>query len=580
MPSVRTEFMVTMANLQPPEPTAVLQADTRPPRGAGRSRHLAVPALLAWLVGGMLSASAQQAPAPAASTGSLPSEPRVMLDSGGVRLGDLGFPYLSPIPTESLDPGRAYRFFGGIGADVVATNNVFQTTNRKSDIFFRIIPSIGVIANTERILANIIYAPSIQLYSTYTSQNYASQNFSGLANLVLVPDSVFLDIQGFGYPQTATGSQGPQGSTLVSRNNWIQNYDARISPYAVLRFGSFATAQVGYAFTYSQQSGNSQTVNGLQLPYFSDQSFIGNRGYALLRSGEDFGRFAFVARIDGTGYSGTGIYDNSHRFITDVELRYAITRNIAISASGGYENQVWNTIPRTDINDAVWSVGVRYNTAGGSNLLFRYGHRDGFNSPFLNANLVLTERMTLQATYFERLSTAGLFTQDLLTATSTDEIGNSIDSQSRLLVPVSPLVAFSSLLTAQTGLTRSKLGSAFLTQSWPRDSVSVGIVYREQTPVAFSPGNTTFQQSGVSGVVNWTHEISLRTSTFAYAQYGRTTSRVYGDGDFGTLSAGIIHRLTPNLRASLQAIGQQNWGSTRSSDWSSAALVAGIRQSF
>ena len=570
--------------------TTVLTSETDR-RGGAKARRRAV--LLGPLgVWGALVAWPANAQDPPAAVAPLPAggaqlpgiaQPAApFVNAFPANIGGIGFPYAVQGGGEPADPGRAWQLFGSIGVNVTATNNVFQTQARKADVYTSITPTIGVTANTERVLANIIYAPTGLLYATYTDQNRFNQNFVAQSSLALIPNTLFLDIQGFGFVTGAAGNQGPQAQAYVSRQNQIQNYDVRISPYAVFRFGSAATAQVGYAFQYGDQSGTTQFLNvrGVPVPYFSGQSFVGNRGYAVLRTGEDFGRVAVIGRIDGTAFSGTGVYNDSHRALANVDLRYAITPNLAVQVGGGYENQQWNTIPQTRIDDAIWNVGLRYVTQGGSWLILRYGHQDGFSSPYVNGNIVFGGRLSMQVNYFERLSTAGLFTQDLLASTTVDELGNAIDPQSRALVPVSPLLTFGSVLTAQNSLSRNTLGSGFLTYTWPRDTVSAGIVYREQKPVAFTPGFTAFQQSGWSGAVTWTHDISPRASTFALAQYGVTDSRIYGNGTNVSASLALIYRLTANLQANLQFFGQQNWSTTPNGDWSSAALTAGIRQSF
>lgn len=549
-------------------------------RRTSRARHGAAHRLaLAGLVAGGVALpgmlAAQEATAPSVP-GISPSA-----DLSPVRLGGFGLPQTVFPGDAPADPGRAWSIFGSIGADIVATNNLFQTArDRRSEVFFRITPTIGATANTERVLANVLYAPTALQHATYSGQNRITHAFMAQSNLALIPDSLFLDIQGFGGVQVAGGGYGPEGATLATRSNQIQTYDARISPYAVFRFGSFAAAQIGYAFTYSSREGDRQFLPGQTLPFFVSQTFTGHRGYAVLRTGEDFGRVALVARVDGTSYSGDGIFDGAHRVFADIEARYAITRNFAVLAGGGYESQAWNTLPRTTIDEPIWTVGVRYASPGGSLIVARYGRRDGFNSASLNANVEFGGSLSLQANYSERLSTAALFTQDLLTSTTVDELGNAVDSQSRALVPVAPAIAFGSLLSAQTSLMRSRIGSAFLTQRWPRDTFSLGVVWREQTPVATAANLAAFSERGYSVLANWTHEISPRTSNFVYLQYGRTEASVRGTSDFLTLSAGLIHRLTERLQANVQVLGTQRWSAGPAGDVSSVTLLAGIRHSF
>src|SRR5258707_14675865 len=102
----------------------------------------------------------------------------------------------------------------------------------------------------------------------------------------------------------------------------MQTYIAEVTPFLVHRLGSAATVQAGYSFQYSSQNlANTFQYSSQNLANIAQTNaesvaanFTAHRGFAVVRSGEDFGRLALQARVDGTKYVGSGIYDDAHNF--------------------------------------------------------------------------------------------------------------------------------------------------------------------------------------------------------------------------------------------------------------------------
>ena len=177
----------------------------------------------------------------------------------------------------------------------------------------------------------------------------------------------------------------------------------------------------------------------------------------MVRSGEDFGRLALQARVDGTKYVGNGIYDDSHRFITALETRYAILRSVALLGEIGYENQEYSGTSPFSISDAIWSVGLRLTPGPDSIVVIKYGRQNGFNSFYLNAGTALGGRTNLFATYRETLATTLTQAQDLLATTTVDALGNPVDSQSG-----APVVLINPFLGLSDALYRIRVGTVSL----------------------------------------------------------------------------------------------------------------------
>lgn len=495
-----------------------------------------------------------------------------------VRLGPFGATFAAP-PGQaagSEDPGRAWNIVPSIAVDVGATDNVFQThSDRRSDVFTYITPAILIDGATPRLSVQINYAPSARLYATYTDQNTVAQLGNAHILAELVPGSLFVDLRGSASLGTSRGGVLPSEAQTATRNDQVQTYNFQISPYYVHRFGSTATAQLGYAFIYSQQEGTSQFQPNATLPSFNNQDYIANRGYLVIRSGEDFGRLALQGRLDGTAYSGTGVYDGAHNYVAALEGRYAITRGIAVLLEGGYEDIAYGGTNPNEIKDAIWSVGARFTPTPESFLIVRYGHRGGFDSPSLDAGIQLGGFTRLTASYAERLATSATLSQDLLSTTTLDALGNPVDSRTG-----APVLYANSFFPAQSGLFRTKTGTVALTQSWPRDSISLTAFYNEQDPISAAQGTQIAQSTGYYGGVAWTHELTPVTSMNLGVQVGRNEYGGQPPSNVYFVSAAVNHQITEKLSALVRFMYTNRTSDVVSNEYAQSLILAGLRQAF
>lgn len=517
---------------------------------------------------------AQGAPAPETA----PAAPFAAPGAAPVRLGPFGASFAAPASTAGGpdDPGRAWNIVPSIAVDIGATDNVYQThSDRRRDAFTVITPGILIDGATERLRAVINYAPSARLYATYTDQNQISQYGNGMVLAELVPGSLYLDLRGSATVGTSTGGFSPANVQAANRNDLVQTYNFQVSPYYVHRFGSAATAQLGYVFQYSAQEGTTQFQPGATLPSFNNQDYIGNRGYLVVRSGEDLGRLALQGRVDGTVFSGTGVYDGAHVFVAALEARYAITPAVAVLLEGGYEDIEYGGTNPDLIRDAIWSVGIRLTPTRDSFLTARYGHRGGFDSPSLEAGIQLGGFTRLTASYAEQLATAATAAQDLLATTTLDELGNPIDLSSG-----APILYANAFFPAQSGLFRIKTGTVALTQTWPRDSLVLSAYYQEQEPISAAQGTQIAQSTGYYGGISWTHELTPDTAMNLGLQVGRNE---YGNQPATTLyyaNVALQHRFTERLSGVVRFIYTNQTANVTASEYSQSIILAGLRQSF
>ena len=482
--------------------------------------------------------------------------------------------------TTPFDIGnRAFAIRPSIGIDVLGTNNLFQTSqNPSSDIVTTIAPSLEAAVATTRMTGQLRYTPALRLYAVNSNQDGIDQVGDGQFLAALLPGVLYLDVRGAASVLPALAGQIPGSGQVTSGSNTLQTYTAQVTPFVVHRFGSAATSQVGYSFQYSQQ--NWANFGGSGFNNAAPTDFTGHRGFAVLRSGEDLGRLALQARADGTWYVGDSIYDGAHNFVTAFEARYAILRSVAVLGEIGYESQQYSGTSPINISDAIWSVGLRLTPKPDSIVFVRYGHRNGFNSFSLNAGVPLGARTELYATYRDTLNTSLTEAQDLLATTTTDAMGNLVDSQSG-----APVVLVNSFLGLSNTLFRMRDATVTLRHHLPRDAFTLSGTWQTQDPYTTADNTPSLSSSnGIYGTFSWAHEFSPRTTGVATVQYGMVNSGQTGlgsgDSDTYALTGTLMYRLTDKLTTSMQVAWTNNTSSLANQGYTQAVIRAGLRRTF
>jgi uncharacterized protein (PEP-CTERM system associated) len=471
---------------------------------------------------------------------------------------------------------RPYVIRPSIGLEIFGTNNLFQTgTNVSGDIVTTTAPRLEAAVDTPRMSGSLHYMPALHLYAINSSQDGVDQVGDGQFLAMLVPGLLYLDVRGAASVLPILAGYIPGSGQAVAGSNTLQTYTTQVTPFVVYRLGSAALLQAGYSFQFSEQnSANFGQSNSNNLA----ANYTANRGFAVLRSGEDLGRLALQARFDGNWYAGNGIYDGAYRFVTALETRYAVLRSVAVLGEIGYESLAYSGTNPGSIQDAIWSIGLRLTPNPDSLVIVRYGRRYGFNSFNLNAGVALGVRTDLFATYRETLNTSLTQAQDLLTTTTTDALGNPVDSQSG-----APVVLINPFLGLSDTLYRIRLGTVSLSHRWPRDVFTLSGTWQAQDPVslansAVSVGST----SGTYATFNWAHDFSERTTGIATLQYGQINYGQPGQGvgDLFAAAATLAHRLSNTLTASVQVSWTSNGASGANPGYTQSVFRIGLRRTF
>ena len=445
---------------------------------------------------------------------------------------DLQGPTLTPA-------ARAWSVTPSAGFGEEYTDNVYANggsgTGRGSDLITLLLPGLVVAGDTPRVQGSFSYNPDIEIYARNSSQDQIDENFDGQMLAALVPGTLFVDLRGDGAVtsyglggQPGTGYRGQLGSQASAANQATQTVDLAVTPYAVHRFATLGTGEIGGTLERTTEDAVNGNANGLAVPALAGSPGIspfanpGNQdattigGHAAFQSGEAFGRYDALALLQGEHTSGTGVLASASRNTGTLDNGYAITRNVTALLRVGYEYITYAGTNPLRISDEIWDVGVRLSAAPDTTVEVRYGHHDGFNAATLDAAVQATTRTRLFARYSEGLTTADQQLQNGLATSDLDGLGDPVDHSTG-----TPLVLADNFFGAQDNLYRTQLASVTGVLTEDRDIFNVGVQYENNQLVSssglpFALGNN----SGIYGSLGWSHAISPTLSLSANAQYG------------------------------------------------------------
>lgn len=518
--------------------------------------------------------------------------------------GGLGAPFGAVAPGPPGQPTRGWSITPSLGISETFNDNIFFTPrNKQSDWITNVNAGLAVAVDTARVQGGLNYLAGYNFYANTDNQSGLTLNGAGNFLFTVIPDHFFVSTRGNANTQPFGTALNPQAQTQTSTGNLFRTYSFQISPYGLYRFGGTATAFAGYVFQYVDQNpvNNRSSTQGLspfeqllqqRVNTFST-SYSSNQVYVGARTGEDWGRLAMQGTLSGTWFEGDGLYEGAYRNLALLETRYAILPTIAALVEIGYERERFNTVPKTDIDGPVWAVGARLTPNPDSLIIVKYGRRDGFNSWRLNGNYAVGVRTTVFATYQETLTTSALNAGDLLSTTTLDPLGNPIDTQTG--APVLPGLA-NQLIGAPGVLFKQKLGTAGISQTWSRDTISLTATYLDSVPYA-SAANAVRQRFSIETTsigLTWSHALTPLTSMLVFGSYAMNTTTFddvavrRGGNDFNSINAGatITTSLSPTVGVAFTY--QFNWrdnptglgAQLDSGDAIQNIFTAGLRKSF
>lgn len=429
------------------------------------------------------------------------------------------------------------------------TDNVLQTnTGRRGDLITMISPGVAIAGDTDRVQLRLDYQPNLQIYARTSALDALTQQLSLSGTATLVPDLLFVDVQGaagvvdtfggiggigtLGQPNLGALTSGGLGSVglSTSRQSLEQTTSFSVSPYILHRIRDTGTVRAGLALSETSFS----RLNGFAaLPFATGtdlqrQSTIDENG--SFSTDNNLGRLRYSVGVDASqsDYSSTGSSESEN---VDNQLNYALDQSIAPYGWLGWERVQYTGADRLGINGPLWGIGVTLTPNANTSIDVSYGRLSGSTSLRFNARYGITARTTLTGSYSSSITTQ--------TGTLLQQLRSSTVANNGSLVNVSTggaqFVANNALGVAP-GVYRFDLLTLGVTSVLERDTISLSLSDSKQTPVGAN--SAAISEEAKTAGVSWTHLVNPNLSLTAdtYISTGTPSAGIHQNSVVADLS--------------------------------------------
>ena len=323
---------------------------------------------------------------------------------------------LTPV-TEGLDPddplaqlygltneigGPAWRIIPQVGIAAYITDNAsHSSTNREAGAYTHLFGSVAVRGDTPRVQTGLVYSLRYRtgVGGSRGSRGYFSQDGSAIANGVVIPDFLFLDLRASARDIQRIG-YGDVNPAILTSADTTQSYLVSASPDVKWRVGSLGTSDLRYSYShiwFQRNTGPIATSTGTLAP-ISDGAI-------------QFARFDFrmPETIFVRLFSDVSAYGSDQDFLGGVRRfrrgaaqlinEYEFSNSLSGIATGGYESLSSSTFSRANGQGAIWDVGARWRPNVDSSVLVLYGSHDLKTSIRGEASYQLSPLTTVYLSY-------------------------------------------------------------------------------------------------------------------------------------------------------------------------------------
>jgi uncharacterized protein (PEP-CTERM system associated) len=485
-------------------------------------------------------------------------------------------------------PNPGWTITPALAAQESWTNQLLEgngTGTSKSSFISSLLPSVLINGQTLRTNTVVNYAPSLSYYSN-GGQTLIAQNLNAASHITVVPERLFLDLNGLAAVQPTYGGYGPAGTSAVSGRSMTQSLSFSAHPYWHQPFGDLATAELGATLSYTAQNGltanQSNQSSGQPVAAVPGQNAISNQEYFSLTSGPVLGRTSAGLVVSANQQTGTGVLNNAHQDQAVIDLGYALTHSVSVLASAGYDDVHYAGTPPYNYSGAQWSGGVHWIPNPDSSVTASYGSQDGVSSAQLDASYALSARTHVFARYSEGITTGLEQLLNGMNGSTLDAQGNPVASNG------SPLQLVNSFYGVQSNLSRTT--SASLTVTWlaERDAVSASFSRQQshQLAAASAASAGNLNTTGWYGTLTWQRSLWPDLNASAFVEWGTSQDTPASTGSSSTTLVFSLN-LSYTVSRTVSAYAQYSW--TRQTYSGSAAgfpslptnlIVIGARKSF
>lgn len=421
------------------------------------------------------------------------------------------------------------------------TDNVLQAhAPRRADLMTLVAPGISVAGDTDRIQLRLDYQPTLLVYARSGSQDSLTHQLSLTGTATLVPDLLFVNVNGLAGVHSAYGGIGGIGTVgsgnlgQVSANsvgqtqlgltkqNLLQTTSFSVSPYLLQKFGDAGTLRLGLSLNETTTS----RVSGFTtLPFATGSDFQRNSSVtenASFTTGNIFSRIRDTATVSTSQsrYTGIGAGSSQDESFNN-RVDYAFDQSIAPYVWLGWDRLQYSGSDRLGLNGPEWGAGAVLTPNPDTNIDVSYGRLNSTTSFRFSGRYGITARTTLTGSYYSGITTQTGLLRQQLDAAAVGNNGGLIDSKTG-----GSLFQANNALGIAPGIYRFDTLSLGASTVLERDTVSVTLGYSEQTPQGSS--HTGVSESAKTAGVSWTHLVNpnLALTADTYVSFGTPSGGV------------------------------------------------------
>jgi uncharacterized protein (PEP-CTERM system associated) len=461
------------------------------------------------------------------------------------------------------------------------------------DFVTQINPGITVNGVGSRFRTEVNYTTNSLIYARNDSFNRIFHQLNAVGTGELVKDLFFVDANA-SIRQQNVSLLGPQAIDNINVTGNRANVSIySISPYLRHRFQDFATTEVRYAHNWVTSSAST---------LFNS---TGDSIFAGLNSGS-----AFTTLGWGINYSNQMIHFSNGGNV-ELErsvgnLRYTVTRQFALTATGGYERNSFISI-RGSPSAPLWTVGFVWEPTERTSVAVNGGQRF-FGNTYTAAATHRTRLTVWDFSYTQNITTFNQQAGLGLGAGFPTSFGASLN---QLVAAQNPSLSPDAVQQATTGLLGLGLSGSFFgptnfltnklflqkllqasvamngarntvmlrvfnmsRQAFSSDSADAGVISAADAALLFHT-----RQSGANAL--WSYRLSQLTS--ANANFGYTRFRFVGTGrvdDYWLITLGLSRQILPNLNGNLLVRHQERTSNQPGPDYQENAVIASLNMNF
>ena len=492
---------------------------------------------------------------------------------------------------------RPWTFSGDVGVSVGAADNPGGTRGGWQPLIL-LAPDLNLNGTTSRLNVALSYSPRLAFYPTTSGQTLLSQNFNGVADAVLVPDLLYLNVRGISDVGSRFGDTALLSNSFVSRSEAVQTTSFSVSPYLQRTFGGAGTATIGFTYAQTFQDSDNRYDSIFLAPGAAQTAGFGTTGnlqtnteYGSFTTGENLGRIQENISATASQYAGSFYYQGASTFSVINRLSYAVYRWLTVFGTVGFQSYDY---PRSNyrLNDPTGTLGLTLTPNETSSITVQYGQVAGSDTVLANGTYSPTARTRVYGSYTVDILTGLGARQGLLGTTSVGADGALISN-----LTGGPTVA-NTYLASQYPLSRVKtatIGGAVL---FDRDAISLSAARSSYEQLGNSTSvlgvttanGTNTETNYVS--LNWQHELNPSTNLFSGLSYAVSNNGIYygdigGSQDTVQVFSTLNHLFTETLSGNLSYSHSERFGgatrvlpSAFGGNASQNTILVGLRKSF